>query len=415
MMNNYNYPEDLSNQEEMPRNIEIDTPQNSHNPFDSGIAKAIERTRANFGSTRDQEYRAINNGLLAFGNAISNEPMQKGFVNNLGVVGRAMNPALASYNASEEKAIAENQNIANQILQHQRAEQALADSREDKAWHRKFQERQLAETKRAHNLLDNFRKEELQYKKNKHGSDSELDRLAPKIRTDSAFDKVGLQARKSAEFYEEVKEMEHKYKDLKETMTKAGIDTSNPFVFNKALRNASGFLSSFTKDPVQREIASKYADLAASNKRVMQTAEKALKDGALTNFTVKYGDDNRLYPSFGSEPYDEYERKLKTMLNDARTGYEASSLALQTGRHIDKHNYGRIKELEQHMRAGVLTDPVGDMPVSNGNIPDSTLDRELLDSTGFVSFLDPKTNKYFDIPANQAELAESENPNWIRQ
>ncbi len=338
------------------------------NPFDEGIAKAVSSTRSNLGMSRDQEHRAINNALLALGNGLAAEPRVRGFKNNLGVIGRAMNPALSAYNTSEDTAIAENERLANQILQQQRAEQALADTREDKAWNRKFQERQLEETKRAHNLLDNFRKEELQYKKNKYGSDSELDRLAPKIRTDSAFDKVGLQARKSAEFYEEVKEMNHKYQDLKDTITKAGIDTTNPFVFNKALRNASGFLSSFTKDPIQREIASKYADLAAANKRVMQTAEKALKDGALTNFTVKYGDDNKLYPSFGSEPYDEYERKLKTMLNDASTGYESSSLALQTGRHIDKHNYARIKELEHSMRIGVPTDQIGDMSSNQGSI-----------------------------------------------
>lgn len=338
------------------------------NPFDEGIAKAIASSRSNLGMSRDQEHRAMNNALLALGNGLEKEPIQRGFKNNLGVIGQAMNPALSTYNSSEDEAFKENEQLANQILQHQRAQEALEAAKEEKAWHRKFQERQLEETKRAHNLLDNFRQKELQYKKNKHGSDSELDRLAPKIRTDSAFDKVGLQARKSAEFYEEVKEMEHKYKDLKETMTKAGIDTSNPFVFNKALRNASGFLSSFTKDPTQREIAAKYADLLASNKRVMQTAEKALKDGALTNFTVKYGDDNKLYPSFGSEPYDEYERKLKTMLNDANTGYEASSLALQTGRHIDKHNYAIIKELEQNQREGVPTDPIGNMPEGQGSI-----------------------------------------------
>lgn len=351
------------------------------NPFDEGIAKAVASSRSNLGMSRDQEHRAMNNALLALGNGLASEPIQRGFKNNLGVIGRAMNPALNAYNTSEDEAFKENEQLANQILQHQRAQEALEAAKEEKAWHRNFQERQLEETKRAHNLLDNFRQKELRYKKNKHGSDSELDRLAPKIRTDSAFDKVGLQARKSAEFYEEVKEMEHKYKDLKETMTKAGIDTSNPFVFNKALRNASGFLSSFTKDPTQREIAAKYADLLASNKRVMQTAEKALKNGALTNFTVKYGDDNKLYPSFGSEPYDEYERKLKTMLNDANTGYEASSLALQTGRHIDKHNYAIIKELEQNQREGVPTDPIGNMPEGQGSI-DPALEEEWITIQG---------------------------------
>jgi hypothetical protein len=351
------------------------------NPFDEGIAKAVSSTRSNLGMSRDQEHRAINNALLALGNGLASEPQVRGFKNNLGVIGRAMNPALAAYNTSEDAAISENERLASQILKHQRAQEELEAAKEEKAWHRKFQERQLEETKRHHNLLDNFRTEELKYKKNKHGSDSELDRLAPKIRTDSAFDKVGLQARKSAEFYEEVKEMNHKYQDLKDTMTKAGIDTTNPFVFNKALRNASGFLSSFTKDPTQREIASKYADLAAANKRAMQSAEKALKDGALTNFTVKYGDDNKLYPSFGSEPYDEYERKLKTMLNDARTGYESSSLALQTGRHIDKHNYAKIKELEHSMQMGVPTDPIGDMPTSQGSV-DPSMEEEWITIKG---------------------------------
>lgn len=129
------------------------------NPFDEGIAKAISSTRSNLGMNRDQEHRAINNALLALGNGLAAEPVQRGVKNNLGVIGRAMNPALSAYNTSEDTAIAENERMANQILQHQRAEQALADSREDKAWHRKFQERQLEETKRYHNLLDNFKRE----------------------------------------------------------------------------------------------------------------------------------------------------------------------------------------------------------------------------------------------------------------
>jgi hypothetical protein len=129
------------------------------NPFDEGIAKAIISSRNNLGMSRDQQHRAINNALLTLGNGLANEPVQRGFKNNLGVIGRAMNPALAAYNTSEDTAIAENERLANQVLQHQRAEQALADAKEDKTWHRKFQEKQLEETKRAHNLLDNFKRE----------------------------------------------------------------------------------------------------------------------------------------------------------------------------------------------------------------------------------------------------------------
>ena len=130
------------------------------NPFDEGIAKAISSTRSNLGMSGDQQHRAINNALLALGNGLANEPVQRGFKNNLGVIGRAMNPALAAYNTSEDAAISENERLASQILKHQRAEQALADSREDKAWNRKFQERKLEEQKRYHNksLLAKFAK-----------------------------------------------------------------------------------------------------------------------------------------------------------------------------------------------------------------------------------------------------------------
>ena len=108
----------------------------------------------------DQQHRAINNALLALGNGLAAEPRVRGFKNNLGVIGRAMNPALAAYNTSEDAALAENEQLANQILQQQRAEQALADAKEDKAWHRKFQERKLEEQKRYHNksLLAKFAK-----------------------------------------------------------------------------------------------------------------------------------------------------------------------------------------------------------------------------------------------------------------
>ena len=50
--------------------------------------------------SRDQEHRAINNALLALGNGLAKEPIQRGFKNNLGVIGRAMNPALSAYNTS---------------------------------------------------------------------------------------------------------------------------------------------------------------------------------------------------------------------------------------------------------------------------------------------------------------------------
>ena len=173
------------------------------------------------------------------------------------------------------------------------------------------------------------------------------------IRTDSAFDKTGKEAKAAADFYSEVQDVKSRYESLKTAMQEAGIDTTNPLAFKKAIREASSVLSSFTKDPKLRAVATKYADVQASNKRAMQTAEKALKDGALTNFTVKYGDQNDLFPNF-NEASDIFETKLDHMLHDAGSGYDASELSMQLGRHINKKNYPEIKRwMSEQQQASV--------------------------------------------------------------
>ena len=65
---------------------QVQTPFARRNPFDEGIAKAISSTRSNLGMSRDQEHRAINNALLALGNGLAGEPVQRGFKNNLDTV-----------------------------------------------------------------------------------------------------------------------------------------------------------------------------------------------------------------------------------------------------------------------------------------------------------------------------------------
>jgi len=333
-------------------------------PFDKAIMKAISSAKESIGMDSDQEDRALRNSILSFGEEMSKMPKRKGFMANFAQAGRALAPALKTHDAYEHEAEEENKRMLEYAQNLRAAEEAKIAQLEANAYQREMADKQLSHQQAMLNEQKRYHQGLLDMKSSKYKSDSELDRIAPKIRTDSAFDKVGLQTRKAAEFYDEVKQMEAKYNDLKTIMQKAGIDTTDPLIFNKYLRQASGFFSSFSKDPIQREIASKYADLLAANKRAMQTAEKALKEGALTNFTVKYGDDNKLYPSFGSENYDEYERKLHDMLDNAKRGYETSSLALQTGRHIDKHNYSTIKELEKNQRMRV---PETIVDINEGN------------------------------------------------
>ena len=309
---------------------QVQTLPTRRNPFDEGIAKAISSTRSNLGMSRDQEHRAINNALLALGNGLAAEPIQRGFKNNLGVIGRAMNPALSAYNTSEDTAIAENERLANQILEHQRAEQALADTREDKAWHRKFQERQLAETKRAHNLLDS--------------ADSELDRLAPKIMTDSKQDKAGEDAKKTGAYLKDVREVKENYEKLKTLMKEKGINVDDPFVFEKSLQDFGSFMSRFSNDPVKKKIAALYNDLYAASKKIAIMGEQTLKGAAPTDSMIKYTDQNNLYPTFGKDSKHVFEQKLHNLEKEAEGIYNAAALSSRTKRFIDKNNYKQVKK-----------------------------------------------------------------------
>ena len=317
--------------------------QDYYNPFDEGVAKAITSSRANMGMTQDQEHAALRNGMLAMANSLRQNPLRRSgsVIDNFRTGINALGPAIATYDQTENASLAQNNGLAQQILAHKEREQQAKAQEEERLWHRQHAENQLAENKRQHSEANAYQKELLDYKTKKNQRNSYLDQIAPMIRTDSAFDKTGKEARGAADFFDKTQELEKKYIKLKKTMQEAGIDTTNPLAFKEAIRNASSVLSSFTKDPKQRAVAEEYSDIAALIKQVQQEAEKHLKGSGLTDFTVKYAEDKNLYPNF--KEIGIFETKLKTLLDDAEKGYDASELSMQLGRHINKKNYPEIK------------------------------------------------------------------------
>ena len=139
--------------------------QAPYNPFDQGISKAISAARESLGMTEKQKEQAFRNSLLAFAKANSEQPRERGFWNNFAQIGKALNPALVQYGNDENAALEENYKIANQILGYKAQEEARQAQAEERAWHRKHAENQLGETRRYHNLLDNFNKEKVEAKK----------------------------------------------------------------------------------------------------------------------------------------------------------------------------------------------------------------------------------------------------------
>jgi len=127
--------------------------QQNYNPFDTGISKAIESARASLGMTQKQQDKALRSSMLAFANNMSQQPRERGFFNNFASVGRAMSPALTTYNQEETSALNENNTLANQILKYQGQEEDRRALEEQRAWQRQHSEAQLEEQRRHHNLM----------------------------------------------------------------------------------------------------------------------------------------------------------------------------------------------------------------------------------------------------------------------
>lgn len=147
--------------------------QEPYNPFDIGISRAIESARESMGMTQKQQDRAMRNSLLSFAQNMGQQPKEKGFLANFSAAGRALAPALNSYDQAEDEALTSNNAIANQILQQRAQEQSRLTAEDDKVWQRQMAERQFGENVRQHNLLDNFRNKSLEGKKSKHGGEDQ--------------------------------------------------------------------------------------------------------------------------------------------------------------------------------------------------------------------------------------------------
>lgn len=141
------------------------------NPFDSGIQRAISTARDSIGMTEKQQDRALRRSLLNFASNIAQTPKQKGFFNNFGAMSRAALPAISEYDNAEAEAEMANNAMAKQIQDSQRGLRAEAFEREKFNSQAKFQQDQLEETKRHHDLLDKFNQAKLEAK-NKSAIDS---------------------------------------------------------------------------------------------------------------------------------------------------------------------------------------------------------------------------------------------------
>lgn len=299
------------------------------NPFDRGIRYAVESARESLGMTQKQQDKAMRSSMLAFANNMAQQPKKRGFWNNVGSVGQALAPAVGAYDMEENNALAENNNMANQILSHQAAEQDRQAQEEERAWRRQYAEDQLGEQRRQHNLMDNFRRDKAQEKEGSNIIEIEgrpfrkLDKIeqrqANKLKSNTSNNALAL------------KDIKESFENLKK------LTANNTFApiggLSVATNKAKDFFGRFAANKELRE------ETAARNNFESQlgkltTSLEAIKAGG---GKLGQGMYDRLKPFFPSTDDDlpTLEAKLQQINGEANKYNQAAQISSKYGISFD--------------------------------------------------------------------------------
>lgn len=322
-----------SQQAEQPSQEMQSQGQQSYNPFDSGIRAAIESARVSLDMTEKQQDKALRRSMLGFANAYSNEPKRKGFIGNFGAVARSLSPAILAHDESEDLALKENNDLANQILKYQAAEQARQSQEEERNWHRQHAENQLAEQRRYHDMMSDYKNRKLEH--NEASIPYELaDMGVLPIDNKKDFSAYIKDKKSLGTILNEVNELDHDYKEFRKDTAGNIFDPMSP---GRYVKNAAKDISGrfFNIQSLKEETAKRETLNSKLNKFVI-SSERALKGGGVMGpRLIELFKEQGIYPSLESDTPEVFESKLKMLKEEIENSYKAANLSLQYRAHID--------------------------------------------------------------------------------
>lgn len=347
----------------------------AYNPFDTGISKAIESARASLGMTQKQQDKALRSSMLTFANNMSEQPREKGFFNNFASIGKALSPALSTYDQEETAALNENNTLANQILKHQVQEQERRALEEQRAWQRQHSEAQLGELKRYHNLM--AQKNNPAMNVNISGLGENFVPIASKTeRSLYTKDKKAL-----GTALHDLEEVEKKYKVFREKYKDNVVDPMSPY--GKIANPVKDLFGKIADAKKLRKETAERKDLSGQLSAFQIKAENSLRGGGtLGPKLVQLFNEMSIYPKLEDDTPEDFEKKIARLKKELTTNYNAANSSLKYNAHIDPY---QLSSLEQ-----------GAQGQGEGIVPDSTLDTDepvSNDPEDYVFMRDPITGK----------------------
>ena len=314
--------------------------QAPYNPFDIGISRAIDSARQSLGMTDKQQDKALRRSLLTFADNMSQQPKQRGFLNNFGSVSRALSPAIGAYDTAEEEALKGNNELANQILAYKAAEEAKQAQTEDRAWRRQHAESQLGEQRRYHDMMNSYNQQRL--KGEQQGEASQFGPGFTPIENKAEVTAYAKDKKALGSTMKELNELEEKYKKFRKDYEGNYIDPMS--AFSNIANPTKDFFGKFANNKQYRQESADRQTLNSQLNKFVVSSERALKGGGVMGpRLIQMFKEQGIYPSLDSDTPEVFESKLKMLKDEIGNSYNASNLSLQYGVRLDPSSVGEFQ------------------------------------------------------------------------
>lgn len=311
----------------------------ANNPFDSGIRRAIDTARESLGMTEKQQERALRRGLLNFAANIGQTPREKGFFANFGAASRAAIPAMNEYDNAEIQANAENNVLANQILNYQKAQRHEDFEREKFTRLEELNKERLAEQQRYHDMKSAEQEAKLQAQ----NTTSPLGEDFIPLESKSERLMYSKDKKAAGELLSELQSIEKDYNELKSLTENDMVGPMTPYGIGKTANSAKDFFGYFTGDKASRNNTVKRKALEAKLGKFQAELERKLKGGMLTKGMIELFENKDLLPSINNAP-DIFEAKMDNLMHEMQERYDASDASLRYNTHISPYDLEVLKQ-----------------------------------------------------------------------
>lgn len=392
------------------RQAYIDQNMQKKSPFDSGIMRAVKSAKTSLGMDEDQSDRATRNSLLSFSDALQQDqaPVGKGFMGKFAAAGRAMSPALKTYDQYEDLAKNENMQLSRDAQNFRSLEEAKIAKMEQDAYLREMNDRKMAmEQEKLNDMRD--------YHKGMLAKNNPLTNLSTPFVQSGKFtthnskhseNRLSTDFEKSSNLNHKINNIKQEYLELKKMMEDAGLPFNDATLQSlNQIPIVSSLIGSFRDDDdPYRKIVEKAGLIRSETDLLATEFEQMAKGRGVTDFFVKYANKRSLFPKLGET--SDFMAKLDNLGNETELAANAADASLRYGINVNKNNYKDFLKLKNNLEQQGILPTYGNV-ISNEQILQTPGQNNQIVQNNKVLMIDPETGEQDYVDANRVEEAKT--------